>query len=338
MLFFWKLVCFHILLLDSVVPSIAAKSVEQQLLLTKTNTLSHQSAHRVKNLRPLFLKGSLLSAVPAREDDWKPEVMLPRGCHLVLLRELTLDDTNYYVAVDAQTLISYLIEQNVLDTSFGIAVRESDLPYFQLLVQSKKKPIERINHQGRDQRMVLSLDFCPSNQETELNFLESLPNSFNEVSWIAFLSGRWMESHLQDLHRLRLLDLTDQQKIIFANHSYQHLAFPPFMADLSVDFESDVLRNEEVFLKFGLVPSVFYRFPGLQYNQQRLDSLRQLGYIAISSQAWLAKKQLPVSGSIILLHGNGNERQGINSFQKYLLTHHDKPQLIDLRAGLLQSV
>jgi hypothetical protein len=38
------------------------------------------------------------------------------------------------------------------------------------------------------------------------------------------------------------------------------------------------------------------------------------GLIPVGSDAWLAKKQKPESGSIVLIHGNGNEPLGITKF------------------------
>ncbi|WP_063653705.1 hypothetical protein [Candidatus Arsenophonus triatominarum] len=42
-----------------------------------------------------------------------------------------------------------------------------------------------------------------------------------------------------------------------------------------------------------------------------MKKIKNLGLIPIGSNAWLAKGEQPKSGSIVLIHGNGNEPAGI---------------------------
>jgi len=67
-------------------------------------------------------------------------------------------------------------------------------------------------------------------------------------------------------------------------------------------------------LKNGLLPSVFFRFPGLVSDQQLVYRITDFGLIPIGTDAWLAKGQAPQAGSIVLIHGNGNEPVGVNDF------------------------
>jgi len=84
------------------------------------------------------------------------------------------------------------------------------------------------------------------------------------------------------------------------------------------DINYEVLETEKAMLKNGLLPSVFFRFPGLVSDQQLVDKIVGFGLIPIGSDAWLAKGQLPKSGSIVLIHGNGNEPIGVDDFIKLL--------------------
>ena len=67
-------------------------------------------------------------------------------------------------------------------------------------------------------------------------------------------------------------------------------------------------------LKNGLIPSAFFRFPGLVSDQQVVFKVTDYGLIPIGSDAWLAKGQQAQNGSIVLIHGNGNEPVGVNDF------------------------
>lgn len=46
--------------------------------------------------------------------------------------------------------------------------------------------------------------------------------------------------------------------------------------------------------------------------------LQKFGLIPVGADAWLAMDQLPHSGSIILVHGNSNEPQGIKKIMPIL--------------------
>ncbi|MCP6612730.1 hypothetical protein NL511_31210, partial [Klebsiella pneumoniae] len=71
---------------------------------------------------------------------------------------------------------------------------------------------------------------------------------------------------------------------------------------------------EVEFLSRGQIPSIFFRFPGLISDQPCIENLARHSLIAVGSDAWLALGQSPKSGSIILVHANGNEPQGIHRF------------------------
>jgi hypothetical protein len=45
-----------------------------------------------------------------------------------------------------------------------------------------------------------------------------------------------------------------------------------------------------------------------------MTRLVELGLIPLGSDAWLAKGGIPVAGSFILVHGNGNEPGGVRRF------------------------
>lgn len=77
----------------------------------------------------------------------------------------------------------------------------------------------------------------------------------------------------------------------------------------------EVLTTERLLLKHSQLPGVFFHFPGVVADLLRLGTL---GLISPGADAWLAKGEQPRPGSIVLVHGNGNEVPGIQKVIKLL--------------------
>ena len=126
--------------------------------------------------------------------------------------------------------------------------------------------------------------------------------------------------------------------ITWGNHSYSHPVADDFLDSKKVDFRQEVLKNITTMKKFGLQPSRYFRFPGLRHNPQRLKELKSLGYVAVDANAWLGKMHWwhrfiggkIKAGSIILIHGNGNERAGVVDEFIDWLKHNKKYRLVPL--------
>ena len=138
------------------------------------------------------------------------------------------------------------------------------------------------------------------------------------------VSGLWMQNHKEDLGWLKQLRNEGEIRITWVNHSYNHRVSKTaplkenFLLEPGTDISYEVLATEQLMLKNGLVPSAFFRFPGLVSDQQLVYKITDFGLIPIGSDAWLAKGQQPNAGSIVLIHGNGNEPVGVEDFIKLL--------------------
>src|SRR5439155_10360636 len=91
-------------------------------------------------------------------------------------------------------------------------------------------------------------------------------------------------------------------------------------------------RLERRFLEWGIAPTVYYRFPGLIHDQIRLRTILELDLFPIDCESWLAlvrdKDAEPFyrhirDGTIILVHGNGNEPAGIPALKRWLEERRD---------------
>jgi hypothetical protein len=70
-----------------------------------------------------------------------------------------------------------------------------------------------------------------------------------------------------------------------------------------------------------------------------LEKIEHYGLIPVGSDAWLAKGQKANNGSIVLIHGNGNEEIGVRDFIKLLKNNqtevmHHRWSLFDISDSL----
>ncbi len=87
-----------------------------------------------------------------------------------------------------------------------------------------------------------------------------------------------------------------------------------FLLEKGTVISFEVLATEKKMIELGILPSIFFRFPGLISNFDLVNKITDYGLIPLGSDAWLAKKQWPKTGSIVLIHANGHEPVGIARF------------------------
>lgn len=200
----------------------------------------------------------------------------------------------------------------------------------------------------KEKGIALTIDLCPSHKGLDRIIFQSLINEFKRIEQPVPLaisvSGKWMLKHGEDLNWVQSLAVKKELEITWVNHSYNHevnglpLA-ENFLLAKNTDLNVEVLENEKLMLKKGLIPSVFFRFPGLVSNYQIVEKIENYGLIPIGSDAWLAKGQKPNAGSIVLIHGNGNEEIGVKDFiqllkNKQVDVKNKQWLLFDLREGM----
>jgi peptidoglycan/xylan/chitin deacetylase (PgdA/CDA1 family) len=141
--------------------------------------------------------------------------------------------------------------------------------------------------------------------------------------------------------------MVEQKTIIvtWINHSYNHRNSKTlplrenFLLEKGTDISFEILQTEKKMIENGLLPSIFFRFPGLVSDDSIFVRVTDFGLIPVGSDAWLGKGQRPKDGSIVLVHANGNEPLGINRFLTLLREEKEKIlnnnwQLFDLRESI----
>ncbi len=181
--------------------------------------------------------------------------------------------------------------------------------------------INRSDNPKYQKDIAITIDMCPSTRKmnNELYaYLERLGSKLHKPLPVAIaLSGKWITKHDKELEKIERMYLD----VTWINHSYSHPVEDDFCDNPKINFTREVVSTLDLFHKHRLKASRFFRFPGLRYNPERLSELNHLGFVALGADAWLAKGQKIKGGSIVLVHGNGNELQGDRALISYLKQH-----------------
>ncbi len=186
------------------------------------------------------------------------------------------------------------------------------------------------NRANLEQSVCLTCDFCwslrPLEKRLKTLFTKEIEQG-QHVSFVAFMCGRWMDQHPQEMQQLIDWQESGQYQIDWGLHSYDHPKYGEFLnAYDEAALIDDTLRNEVAMLEWGVVPSVFYRFPGLVHDHTRFATILSLDLLSIDCESWMAlvneETTHPFSkpidaGSIILVHANGNEPEGLPPLKQW---------------------
>jgi hypothetical protein len=284
-------------------------------------------------------KGSIRTGAVADYEVVFQWVHAPSGTRFLAIRRFVRESRPYLLLVNPQTLESSVQRATTLtvegpadldgvrETPFGRALLRYTAPPYRLRNYGATHAVHSVDG------MYLTVDLCPSTKPLDRAIFRQARNGTESPAPIPVaiaISGRWMEHHPEDLAWLQEQVGRQRLEIIWVNHSYDHPHTPKvplehnFLLAPGVNFHAQVLRTEVALLERRLVPSPFFRFPGLVANAELIDQLRALSLIPVGTDAWLAKGQRPRSGSFILVHGNGNEPAGVTRLLRLM---HARPDI-----------
>lgn len=255
---------------------------------------------------------------------------IKKDSSLIILRKFTKNKQTYFFAVDPYNL------KTTVFPGAGIpykparweTVRETfaNTPYIKALIAVEKNDTA-IQNAGittthpLENGAILTIDLCPAPKPMNRKIFDDALSAFSRtgitIPVVISVSGRWMVKHKSDMKWLLEVNREKLFDIIWMNHGTYHRVAKYFPAVQSqkqqepINEKVEVYQNEILMLEWEVTPSVFFRFPGLLSDSISLHRVINSGLIPIGSDAWLAKNQQPVNGSIILVHGNGNEPNGV---------------------------
>lgn len=264
------------------------------------------------------------------------------GRALWAIRGFKKDGVEHRLAVDAESFAAFDLPAARLSpakhapvdsfgrTRLGRSVRHYTAPPFRL----QNGGVTRAEHDADG--LFLTVDLCPSRRPFERELFEAAEalGKGAPVPVAVMVSGLWLASHPEEVAYLKGEVAAGRLAITWVNHSWHHHydAKAPlaenFLLAPGTDLTAEVLRLEELLLAGDLVPSPFFRFPGLVSDRAVMERLGELSLVPIGADAWLAKGEEPKRGSFILVHGNGNEPKGIRLALPLL--REKKPRLLPL--------
>ncbi|MDR3693117.1 polysaccharide deacetylase [Mucilaginibacter sp.] len=272
----------------------------------------------------------------------------------MIIRQFENEGKNYFLLVNPQTLETKIDEPSFYKVKPLTLTEARDFfkntPYIKAIKKAERHSVNTQdagieNGMPKETGISLTADLCPSHRPLDRRIFTEIVSEFQKVEYpvpVALsVSGIWMKQHPQDLEWLKKMQAGHQISITWINHSYNHRVSPTlplkknFLLQPGTDINFEVLETEKAMLKNGLLPSVFFRFPGLVSDQQLVFKITDFGLIPVGSDAWLAKGQKPQAGSIVLIHGNGNEPVGVNDFIKLI---HSKTKAIAKKQWLLYDL
>jgi hypothetical protein len=281
---------------------------------------------------------------------------------VICLRKFNTGSHSYYFAVDPQSLDTGIISSDSLSVYHAewgtIRGRFSSTPYIKALqraamysdtIQDAGFTRFRSSQKGID----LTIDLCPSIHPLDRIVFKDLIAEIGKfekpVPLAISITGKWINAHFADFRWLDSLEKTGILSIVWINHSYDHYTAinvplkKNFMLAPATDINAEVLKTEILLLNNRVVPSIFFRFPGLVSDHEIFNRILNLGLIPLGSDAWLAKGQLPGKGSIVLIHANGNEPIGVRDFIELLKNKRSEVlsrqwELFDLRESLIDII
>lgn len=294
----------------------------------------------------LFL---LICAAPleARQvTDYSPvRSSVTKGSDEIALRTFVLDGQKSFLAVDPWTLAARVVQGEPLAGDERAIPEKS--PYAAALARYGMPPYRLQNH-GLTRALTplagqfVTVDLCPSSRPFEKEFFTGLASQHNNgpVHVAIAVSGSWLMKHAEEFRWLQAQEQSGKLSITWVNHSMSH----PFDPRASIDktflltpgtvLQQEILGQEQLLLEHGVTPSPFFRLPGLVGDQGTYQTLSRLGLIPLGSDAWLAKGEKPGMGSIILVHGNGNEPSGIRKFAEWEAESQTKRHYLPLQSAL----
>jgi hypothetical protein len=198
--------------------------------------------------------------------------------------------------------------------------------------------------------IVLTVDLCPSKRTLDRTLFTGITerNDGDPVPIAVSVAGYWLKSHEDDLNWLKNYADSGCFAVTWINHSYNHYlkdSLPDsmnFLLEKGTDLVAEVLWTEKIMLNKGLVPSVFFRFPGLVSDSALFAGIIDYGLIPVGRDERKSRGRKAHDRPIALVHGNGNDPRGVRAFialleQKRQRILEKKWGLFDLRESMARE-
>jgi hypothetical protein len=326
---------FNLAAIDSI--KTASFFIKFELLNIAMNILPNFRHHIGKGILIIVLLIICLSTLPAQNVISNYKVFFAVGDYankkMLVIRKFERSGQQFYVAVGFGDLETCIIPANKIHADSidwqHIFLDYDSTAYIKALQTASKQSFS-LQNSGishgfpKEKGITLTIDLCPSEKPLDRDIFTSLISEFKKIETPApiaiSITGRFMLNHSEDFAWLKSLIARGEISVTWINHTFNHYYNPKipleqnFLLEPGTDLNSEILKLEIALLRQDLLFSVFFRFPGLVSDHQLVEDVISYGLIPIGSDAWLAKGQPANAGSIVLIHGNGNEPLGVKDF------------------------
>jgi hypothetical protein len=306
------------------------------------------SGHSLVVIREIIVTTAALKSAEAFAGD-RSQLLHPYGSmNQILPVKPPTKTIRLLMAVNSEDLSTRLLQEDYLhclnsSTQDSNDHRWTDSLYFRTLQNSTTAPhfgMTKALESTAAKGVVLTGDLCPSSKSLDKSFFENLHMALTTgaksphgglltpIPLALAVSGKWLLSHHDDLLWLKDQEQKGYFQISWVNHSYSHpysdkgaSITDDFLLHAGVNLDDEILRAERLMISKGLVPSVFFRAPGLAMNEALAHKLKQLHLIPLGASAWVAKMaahQKIKDGDVILIHLNGNEPLGVQRLTEWI--------------------
>lgn len=269
------------------------------------------------------------SEAPVSVKNYKVRFKTCQNTNWITLREFDNKGVFYNVILNTITLDTEIIKASCLSCQDMALTDLAPSPYKRLLDLSKdhSHPLSNagINRIEGEKGVFLTVDLCPSQREFDYRIFDNIHIQQRKNFPVAVaISGGWIKYHQDSLNWLKRKQWNHDLDIVWVNHSYTHpykKGVPNkdnFLLTPGDSLDAEIFNQEKYMIASGIKPSIFFRFPGLISSPGLVTELANYGLLTLGSDAWLALGQRPRAGSIILIHGNGNEELGVHLFLNLL--------------------
>jgi hypothetical protein len=214
-----------------------------------------------------------------------------------------------------------MTKQQVSQTPFGAAVaRAAAAKGFPPRAPHFNAGLTR----GQASGVFLTADLCPSRRRLDRTILTEMAGRWPGASVALAVSGAWLRRHAVDLEWLKDRVRKGDLAITWVNHSDHHRYVPGVAEDRNfmmlprTNPDAEILGAERTMIEHGVVPSVFFRFPGLASSPDLVSKVARLDLVVLGADAWLALGGRPLQGSVVLVHVNGNEENGLRILERLI--------------------
>lgn len=289
-------------------------------LLTKSNRISSYKV--IREYRVVTKKLEI-------SNEFHKGLTVPKNTPIVVIRELSIESDKFILGVFTQSLTTFIAcKKATLNQSRKATKAEASSFLFSAVVDSAKTRVfPNMNPTVIGEpafSFVVTIDMCQSSKAWDqslfvnLNELADLTGAPTPIG-IA-ITGKWAIRHHDSFKEL--LSAYPSLEITWINHSFSHPLNKDehgnyhFLTHPKEKMKPEVILLEQYLIEHKVVPSIWFRFPGLVYDERTLKELNELSLLPLDTNAWLAKNKKVEDGSLILIHGNGNDPVGLDIFVK----------------------